>query len=397
MALALTFPVACAAAEAAEAQTSGQASGDPIVVIGTRYVLDVQPERDLDEQGIESYGQSTIDELLGEIQGELGDEEQPLILVNGERIDNVQDIGGLPVETLNNVKVLPRGSAVKAGGRAGQRVVSLTLKRDVKTATILVAPKVATDGDWHAERGEATLTYVRKDTRANLTLKARQESDLFESERGIDQPVAITPFAISGNVVGFPDTDGEIDPFLSAEAGEIVTVAAVPDFGNPTLTDFAANANQAAITDLSDFRTLRPETRNYDLNGTFATRLAPWLTGNVGIRLGHSTRRSFRGLPQALFVLSPSNASSPFSTTVAIAQYGTEPLASRSERNGGEASLALNGRPHDFACESKRLAQRDATNLGKHDGGAVHAEFVVGDVETVRATALSFESWLVRR
>jgi hypothetical protein len=339
--------LAADAAVAADAQSSSGNSAEDIVVIGTRYISGIQPERDLDEQGIESYGQSTVDELLGELQNELGDDEPPLLVVNGDRVESLDDIGGLPVEALESAKVLPRGSAVKAGGSAGQRVVSLKLKSNLRSATVLVAPKIATDGDWHAERGEATLTYIHKDTRANLTLKARQESDLFESDRDIRQPDPSQPYALSGNVVGF-GTDGEIDPLLSAAAGEIVTVAAVPDNASPSLLDFADNANQAAVTDLGEFRTLRPETHNYDLNGTFATRLAPWLTGNIGVRLSHATRRSYRGLPQALFLLSPTNASSPFSTTVAIAQYGTEPLSSRSDRTGGEASLALNGRFGDW-------------------------------------------------
>lgn len=337
----MSLPTTAFAAEAAETQAPGQVD-ENITVIGTR-VLDVQPERELDQQGIESYGQSTIDELINEIASELGDNEQPLILVNGERIDGLSDIGGLPVEALKNVQILPRGTAVRAGGTPGQRVVNLTLQRQVRSATLLLAPKFATDGDWWAARGEGTLTYIRKDTRANLTFKARPESDLLESERGIVQPDPTHPYALDGNVVGFPNTSGEIDPLLSAAAGEIVTVAPIPDNQNPTLLDFVPDANDPAFTDLGDFRTLRAKTRNYDLNGTFATRLLPWLTGNANIRFNHSTRRSLRGLPAALFTLSPTNASSPFSTTVALAQYGTDPLTTRSEHDGGEGTIGLNG------------------------------------------------------
>jgi hypothetical protein len=304
----------------------------------------VVPERELDEQAISGYGLSTIDELLAEVQGELGDDEQPLILVNGERVGDLDDIGGLPVEALRNVKVLPRGSAVRAGGTPGQRVVSLTLKKDVKSATLLAAPKIATDGDWHAERGEAIATYIRDSTRANLSFKARRESDLLESERGILQPEASPPFALGGNVVGFPDTSGEVDPLLSAAAGELVTVTPIPAGADPSLLDFAANVNEPAVTNLGRFRTLRPETRNYDLNGTLNLRLAPWLTATAGFRLDHNTRRSLRGLPSALFVLSPTNGSTPFSTAVALAEYGLRPLQTRSEHDGGEGTIALNGR-----------------------------------------------------
>ena len=220
-ALAIAMPAGAIAAEAADMQPQDSVD-EQITVLGTR-IVDIQPERELDQQGIESYGQSTIDELLGEIAAELGEDEPPLILVNGERVNDLDDIGGLPVEALENLKVLPRGSAVRVGGRPGQRVVNLRLKKMVRSATLLVAPKIATDGDWHAGRGEAVLTYIRDSTRANLTFKARDESDLLESERDIVQPASVPPFAISGNVIGFPDTQGEIDPLLSAAAGEIVT------------------------------------------------------------------------------------------------------------------------------------------------------------------------------
>ena len=344
IALAAAEPAGALAAGAAAEPAPATGTGPEIVIIGDRYTAGIQAERELDQQGVESYGLSTIDELIGELQGELGDDETPLIIVNGERISDINEIGGLPVETIENVKVLPRGSAVRAGGRTGQRLVNITLKKVTRSATLLAAPKAATDGDWHSERGEATLTYIRDSTRAALTFKARHESDLLESEREIEQPVAVPPYAFEGNVVGFPNTAGEIDPLLSTAAGELVTVSPITDIPNPTLADFVPNANEPAVTDIGEFRTLRPRTRNYDLNGSATTKLAPWLTGTIGMRLSHSTRRSLRGLPQALFVLAPTNAFSPFSTNVALTQYGGVPLATRSERDSGDFSLTLNGR-----------------------------------------------------
>ena len=70
----------------------------------------------------------------------------------------MSEIGAFPVEVLKNVDVLPRGSAVALGGRAGQRVISLSLKKEVKTATVTAAHKIATDGNWNADRGEGILT-----------------------------------------------------------------------------------------------------------------------------------------------------------------------------------------------------------------------------------------------
>ncbi|HKC01863.1 MAG TPA: hypothetical protein VKC17_00990 [Sphingomicrobium sp.] len=342
--VALSAP-ANALSTADAAQTSTDPSDQAIIVTAPPLFRDIRPERELDENGIASYGASTIDELLGEVAVDLGDDsDEPLILINGQRVGSLDEIGGLPVEALRNLVVLPRGSAVRAGGTPGQRVISLTLNKRTRAATLTAARKISTDGDWHGSRGEAILTDVRGSTRANLTLRVRDETSLFESDRHIVQPEPSLPYAIGGNVIAYPaNLLAEIDPLLSAAAGHMVTVTPVPAAANPTLADFVPNANQAAVTDLGDFRTLRPKTRNYDLNGTFGTRLAPWLTSTATIRLSRSLSRSQRGLPTALFTLAPTNPSSPFSTDVGLAFYGGQPLHSRSQRDGGEANLTLNG------------------------------------------------------
>jgi len=340
----IAAPAGALGADAA-AQSPAEVSGQEIVVYGPTYLSSIQPERDLNEESIAGYDESTVDGLLAEIQSELGEEgEQPLILVNGERVNDLQEIGGLPVEALRNVKVLPRGSAVRAGGTSTQRLINLTLKSKVRSATLLLAHRVSTEGDWNADRGEAILTYVEGAKRVNVTFRVRDETDLLESERGIIQPDPSRPFAQSGNVVGFPDTSGEIDPLLSAAAGQTVFVTPVPDAASPTLADFVDGANIAAVTDLGRFRTLRPDARFYDLNGTFAMPLAPWLTSSATIRLSRSDRRSKRGLPSALFVLPDTNIFSPFSTDVGLTFYGPEPLRTRSRRDSGEAIVTLNGR-----------------------------------------------------
>jgi iron complex outermembrane receptor protein len=330
-----------AGSDAAQPTPQEQGSQD-IYVTGQSLFRGVTPESDLDEEAIESYGVSTVDDLLGEVESELGEDEAPLILVNGERVDDLSDIGAYPVEALRNVQVLPRGSAVRIGGTTRQRVISLTLQRKMRAATVTAAPKLATGGDWHAGRGEALLTYLQNSTRANIGFRVRDESSLLESERGIIQPEIIPAFATAGNVVGFPDTAGEIDPLLSALAGQVVTVAPFPAMSSPTLAAFVPQANNPALTDLGEFRTLWPDTTNYELNGTFSTRLAPWLTSNVGIRVSHNVSRSLLGLPSGLFILSPTNASSPFSTDVGLAFYGQDPLRSRSETNSGDGKLTLN-------------------------------------------------------
>lgn len=343
--LAGTAAPCLAASDAAQGPSAATGSNQEIIVTGQALFHGVRPERDLDENGISSYGSSTVDELLDELRAELGESpEPPLILVNGERVNDSSELGALPVEALRNVQVLPRGSAVRAGGTPGQRIISLTLQRKLRSEALTAAGKVATDGGWRSFRGEALLTRIDGPTMINVTLRGHEDSDLLESERDIIQPAPVLPYALSGNVIGYPGTAGEIDPALSAVAGQLVTVAPIPSGPNPTLADFAAHANRPAVTDLGDFRTLRPSSRNLELNGTFGTRLLPWLTSRLNIRLGRNLTHSEGGLPSGLFVLAPSNAHSPFSRGVGLVLYRPNPLRSRSKSEGGDANLTLNAR-----------------------------------------------------
>lgn len=334
------------AANAGDALTAVQnpanpSPNDPIIITAPLF-RDIIPERQLDDEAIGSYGVSTIDQLISEVQAELGDDElPPLILVNGKRVDDIGDIGALPVEALRALQVLPRGSAVRSGGSASQRVVSLTLRRDIRSATITAAEKLATDGHWDGQRGELILTRIKGSTRANIAFRAGNESRLFESDRGIIQPAPRLPYALGGNIIGYPGTSGEIDPLLSAAAGEIVTVTPFPGTATPTIGDLVAGANQPQLTDVGDYRTLRPKVRNYDMNATFSTPLTPWLTSTASARFRRNSSAYLRGLPNALFVLPATNANSPFSRDVGLAFYGHDALRGESRQTGGEGSVTL--------------------------------------------------------
>lgn len=328
---------ASAAAQPREAATSSP----DIIVIAPPLFQDIQPERSLDAAAIAGYGVSTIDELLAEIVGELGDDEVPLVVVNGQRID-LSQIGALPVEVVRTLQVLPRGSAVRLGGTSGQRVLAVRTVPRARNATMTLAPRLATEGQWRAGRGEAILTQIRGDTRINLAIRARREDSLLESDRDVRQPDLRRPFAQTGNIIAYPGLSGEIDPLLSAAAGQVVTVVPLQGSASPTLADLAAGANRAAMTDLGDFRTLRPRTRLLEGNATYATRLAPWLTGSATVRAGRTSSLTLRGLPSALFLLPESHPDSPFSRDVALALYGDRPLRSRYHRRGGEGLAELN-------------------------------------------------------
>jgi len=344
---AIAAPVYADAAASSEATAQARSSAgqqrqpQDIVVTAAPLFRDVRPERDLNEQDVASYGVSTVDELLGELQNELDSDEDPVFVVNGERVYDLDDIAAYPVEIIKQLQVLPRGSATRVGGSPTQRVFNLTLKGKVRSATATGASRIATEGDWHSVRGEAILTSVEGRQRGNIALRVQDDDALLESQRGIIQPQSSIPFALAGNVIAYPDLSGEIDPLLTDSAGEVVTTAPIPAKGDPDLADFAAFANQLNVTDIGQFRTLRPAVRSYDFNATYTAPLTRWLTSTTTVRLNRSTNRSLLGLPSEIFVLGVDNPASPFSQPVALALFGEEPLRSRYRRDSGEANLNL--------------------------------------------------------
>jgi hypothetical protein len=390
------------AASAGAAEQTGVPAGQhqQEIVVTAPLFRDVRPERSLDEQGVASYGVGTVDELIGELESELDSDEEPVFLVNGERVYDLDDIGAYPVEIIRQLEVLPRGSATRVGGSPTQRVFSLTLHRRVRSATVTAAPRAATEGDWHSLRAETILTSVEGRRRGNIALRVRDESSLLESERGIIQPVAQVPFAARGNVIAYPDLSGEIDPLLSDAAGEVVTVAPVPGTSSPGLADFAIHANEPSVTDFGAFRTLRPSLKSYDFNATYTTPLTPWLTSTTTLRLGKSSSQSLIGPATGLFVLGPDNPASPFSRAVALVIAGETPLRSRYRRNSGEANVTLTanlGGSWSATLNGTHSEVSELTRTQMSDGSAVPLDdsidpFATGlgrliDISTDRASS----------
>ena len=105
------FPLELAAQEAAAEQSSEE---NRIVITADRFIMPalrgIKPERSLDESDVESYGSATVGEFLDEIKAQNGDED-PVFLVDGERVAGIEDIEDLPAEALDALEVLPRGSS----------------------------------------------------------------------------------------------------------------------------------------------------------------------------------------------------------------------------------------------------------------------------------------------
>jgi hypothetical protein len=178
--------------------------------------------------------------------------------------------------------------------------------------------------------------------RLNISLRARDESRLLESQRRIVQPSAIIPYSVTGNIIASPRIGEEIDSRLSAIAGRVITTAGVPTGkSRPTLADFAVNdPNQ---TDVGRYRSLRPAGQSVDLSISAASPLSSWLRSTLTGRLSWNETASLQGLPQTLFVIPATNLASPFVNDVGMARYTSEEALRQKYRSlSGALSSSLN-------------------------------------------------------
>jgi hypothetical protein len=339
---------------AAFAQSSGGPSAQPaatttdentVIVIGDRSIIaslrNVAVEQTYDEQGVNSYGVSTIGELLDEIRNENGDAD-PALLINGQPVADGDNISDLPVEAIARVDTLPRGSAQRVNGAAGQRVYNIVLRKNVKSATVTVGHDHASEGGWWNNKGEALLTYVDGQDRINVTVRGAKSDALFESERDFIPRTETTPYSAAGNII--PAFGTEVDPLLSALVGQLVSVVALPA-GNaaPTLASLTTGANRTNPSDTREFRSLRGASRPIEFAVAGAKVLTPWLTLQVNGRLNWNENENFNGLPSARFLIPATNPFSPFSGPVSIALNDpARALTSNSDTRALSLSSALN-------------------------------------------------------
>lgn len=325
-----------------------QLSDREIVVTATREqqaaLAEIEAERIVDEEGVTSYGANTVGEVLDAVAAENGDSEAPVLFVNGVPIRDPGDIVDYPAEAIARIEVLPRGAGARLGGPTDRRAYNVVLKRVFASNIGTVRGMLATDGGYASTGGEVTFSRISGQRRLNINLRARDENEILESERKLVQPIASLPYALGGNLIADPRSGAiEIDPVLSAAAGQLVTLAGIPVSAMPTLADFALTAGQINFTDLGEYRTLRPAQRTYEASLNANTPLTSWLSLSLTARIDQNQYRSLQGLRAGVFVLDPESSLSPFDEPVAIVRYfHGNTLVGRNDYIRGNIGLALN-------------------------------------------------------
>jgi len=307
-------------------------------------VGDIKPELQLSPADIQSYGVSTVTELLNELTPETRSDrgrggETPVVLLNGRRISSISEIQNIPTEAILRVDILPEEVSLKYGYTADQRVVNIVLRRRFHAITGELQGGGPTEGGQASGQAEGDLLRLRGDTRMNFDLKYQGSSNLTEADRDLTSTASGEPFDLAGNVLS-ATPGGQIDPALSTLAGRPITVAGVPAGagGRPlTLADFASGV--ANTTNVSGDRTLLPATQQLTANGVFSEPIWGGIKATVNGTLGATTSDSLQGLPGLSLLVPTGNPFSPFGTNTLVDRYANNFGPLRQSVNGWTAHL----------------------------------------------------------
>ncbi len=157
----------------------------------------------LDEEDIQAYGVSSIQDLLDAIapqtnsgRGRSGNGGSgsfaggPVILVNGLRISSFRELRDFPPEAIRKVEILPEEVALRYGFPPDQRVVNFILKPHFRSRTVEAEAQMPTRGGTSTEKGEVTLSKIDRNKRFNIALKADHTSPLTEATRSVTETPA---------------------------------------------------------------------------------------------------------------------------------------------------------------------------------------------------------------
>jgi len=324
----------------------------PITVTGHKpppqpgaVVGDIKPEIQLSPADVQSYGVSTVTELLEELSPETRSDRgrggsSPVVLLNGRRISSFNEIQNIPTEAILRVDILPEEVSLKYGYTADQRVVNIVLKRRFRAITGELEGSGATEGGDVNGQGELDQFRVRGDNRLNLDLKLTANDGLTYADRGLAANSSGPDYALGGNVVS-ATPGAQIDPALSALVGQPVTVAGVPaNTGQPlSLADFVPTAGTPNITDAAKYRSLSAQTQALTANAVLARPLPFGINGTINATFGANHSDSMEGLPGIALQVPAGDPFSPFGSNVVVDRYvaGVGPVHQTS--NGWTAHL----------------------------------------------------------
>lgn len=363
LATALPAATAAAAENAPAPPEPGPADGE-IIVFGTSEAYDfegLQAEDELDRDDIDSYGFDTVGQIIEQVRSELGGpDDAPVILINGQLANGINDVNDLPVEAVTRIQVLPPAAAGRIGQSPSQRVINVVIKPDHRQITPNLAGTLSSRGD--APRADAEINLLKLDdgNRRSLVMRYAHVDPLFETQRDILPDLGVVPAHPLGNVVG-AQNGGEIDPGLSALAGTAVLAAGIPA-GNarPQLFDFAALAGRSNREGANALRTLVGESDAWSANANISQTLGARTMWSVNARIERNETLTLRGLSTALLRLPESSPFSPFGSDVRLAFLVGGPLGAKQSVTTYNLAQTLNTQVRGIGISAQaRFSRRD--------------------------------------
>jgi len=312
---------------------------------------EVQPDVQFSRATIRALGINSVSELLQELAPQIRSSkgrggEPTIILLNGRRTSGFAEVRDIPAEAISRAEILPEEVALKYGYPADQRVVNIVLRKRFHALIAEAGDRFSTDGGRNAVDQSLTYFEINHDRRINIAVQYQHADDLLESERHLGAFAPRRPYDIVGNITALRSS-GEIDPALSALAGQTVTIAGAPDFAASrplALDDLVANANRPNVTDTTPFRTLLPSDKRGSINASYSRNIFGNVAATINARLEASNDMSLLGLPRVKLILPAGSPFSPFVTDVAVYRYAdiTAPLVRHTKNLDGHLGLVLN-------------------------------------------------------
>ena len=167
---------------------------DSIVITGAKLpgsvIGDIPPENALDARDVRATGATSISDLLDALAPQIGSArgrggEQPVLLLNGQRISSFREMRDIPTEAIQRVEILPEEVALKYGYRADQRVVNIVLRQRFRSTTATLGGAASTEGGYTSATGDLTRLMIQKNGRTQFNLHAQGNGMLTEAERDI--------------------------------------------------------------------------------------------------------------------------------------------------------------------------------------------------------------------
>ena len=309
------------------------------------------PELQLGPLDIQSYGVSTVTELLDELaiqtnssRGRGG--ETPVVLLNGKRISGMGEVRDIPTEAIRRVDILPEETALSYGFTADQKVVNIVLRPRFRALTAEGSVQAPTGGGQVTGALNADEFRVRGDNRLNIDVKLTGNTDLTYGARDLSDQVNGPPYSLLGNVTSaFPHA--EIDPALSALAGKPVYQAGVPGVAATrplVLADFVPTAGVPNTDDLGKVRDLSAAQQQLTANLVAARAWGNQWSSTINATFTTGATQSMQGLPSLGLTVPGGSPFSPFSQDAKLYRYldGQGPLNLDTTSWSGHLGLTVN-------------------------------------------------------